>query len=183
LNAADPLGVRISGVTPGDTLELVSAVGLASFEEDSENEGISSLIGIVAAGAQVTATAFGAPEATPVIQAGAEFAKDRFKERSVRRRFETRTAWTRARSTRPARRAVSSYASQRHTASTTAARTRSSGSSHRAPDRRQRPEHLHGNAYFIRRGMGATRSREGGDLFVVAWDYIFSDNAGSTNYT
>ena len=41
-----------------------------------------------------------------------------------------------------------------------------------------RPQHMGRNANFIRRGMGPTRSRRGGDLFLVAWDFEFSDNAG-----
>jgi hypothetical protein len=84
LNAADYLGVMISGVKQNDIIEIISATGLASFGEDTENEFAGAIIGIIAAGATATATAFGAPEAAPVIAAAAEFANTQFKQKQVK---------------------------------------------------------------------------------------------------
>src|SRR3954469_7673473 len=67
LNAADPTGVAVLNVKPTDTIELVFADGQASFKE-SDNSGLSGLIGIAAAGLEVTATAYGLPEVVPVIK-------------------------------------------------------------------------------------------------------------------
>jgi len=179
VNAADPLGVGILGVTPGDTLELVAAVGLASFDEEIENEGISSLIGVIAAGAQATAAAFGAPEAGPVIQAGAKFAQDRFKEKQVRSKVRD-----------PYGVDPGSQHQARQEGGILFCRPEAHGIYYSGKDEKfwikkpgnridsHRPEHLGQNANFIRRGMGPTRSRRGGDLYLVAWDHVFSDNAG-----
>ena len=84
MNAGDHLGVMISGARPTDRIDVVSATGIASFAEETENEGVGSLIGIVAAGATVAASAFGAPEAAPAIGAAEKYAKDRFKEKKVK---------------------------------------------------------------------------------------------------
>jgi hypothetical protein len=84
LNAADHLGVMISGAREHDTVEIVSATGIASFAEETRNEGIASLIGVVGVGADLLATAFGAPEAKPVIDAGVKYAQDQFKEEKVK---------------------------------------------------------------------------------------------------
>ena len=84
LNAADPHGLMISGAKPTDTIEFVLADGLASFAEETENEGVGALIGIVAAGANLGAAAFGAPEAAPLIAAAEKFATEQFKEKQVK---------------------------------------------------------------------------------------------------
>ena len=65
LNAGDPMGVGISGVKTRDTIEFVTATGIASFSEDTENAGGGAFISVVAAGAKATATAFGNPELVP----------------------------------------------------------------------------------------------------------------------
>jgi hypothetical protein len=179
LNAADPMGVAILGVTAGDTLELVSAAGLASFAEDTENEGVSSIIGIVAAGASLAASAFGAPEATPVIGAGATFAQDRFKERQVKTKRRD-----------PYGVDPGSQHKARQEGGVLICRPEAHGVYYSGNDEkfwikkpgdridRHRPDHLGRNANFIRRGMGRTMSRGAGDLYLVAWDHIFSDNFG-----
>jgi hypothetical protein len=84
LSAADFLGAMITGVTRFDTIEIVQASGRASFSEDTENEGIASLISVVATGASITAGIFGAPEIVPLIKSAEEFAKTQFKEERVR---------------------------------------------------------------------------------------------------
>jgi len=84
LSAADLFGLLISGMTKFDTIEFVSAAGIASFSEDIENEGIASFIGVVATGASVVASSFGAPEVVPIIKSAEQFAKERFKEEKVK---------------------------------------------------------------------------------------------------
>ena len=84
LNAGDPMGVGVLGVKATDTIQFVSAVGHASFSESTENKGVPAMIGIVAAGAKLTAASFGLPEAAPVIEAGSAYAKEQFKEKNVK---------------------------------------------------------------------------------------------------
>lgn len=84
LNAGDAFGVMISGVKQSDTFELVSATGISSFAEKTENKGVGAFIGIVAAGATVAASSFGLPQLAPVIGAAAKFAETHFEEKKVR---------------------------------------------------------------------------------------------------
>lgn len=85
VSAASEIGVTIHGVTAGDTIEVIDAVGIASFDEDIENEGIPGLITVLAAGGDLAASIFGHPEASPVIHAVADYAKELFKEEKVRK--------------------------------------------------------------------------------------------------
>ncbi len=72
INPADPLGVAVTNLQPGDIVEITSATGIASFS-DGHGRLISSLIGAAAiAGGAL------APEAYPFIRAGEEFAKANF---------------------------------------------------------------------------------------------------------
>lgn len=179
LNAGDPLGVAIQGVTAGDTLHVVSAVGLASFAEEVENEGASAFIGIIAAGAQVAATAFGAPEAAPIIQAGAKFAEEKFKERQVRTKRRD-----------PFGVDPGSQHKARQEGGVLICKPEAHGIYYSGRDTKfwikepgdrtdgNRPAHLGGNATFLRRGMGPTRVREDGDIYLAPWDHIFDDNFG-----
>jgi hypothetical protein len=177
LNAADPLGVGIFGVTQGDTIEPIGSTGIASFSEDIENEGISSFIGIVAAGAKAGAAAYGAPEAAPLIDAGAKFAQDRFKEKLVK--TMRRDAFGVDPGTGVKARCEGGVLVCMPSAR--GAYYSGDGRCIKAPGDRidaNRPAHLGRNAFFLRRGMGKTMSREGGDMYILAWDHIFEDNFG-----
>jgi hypothetical protein len=179
INAADPMGVAILGATPGDTLDLIFASGLASFSEEVENEGVPAFIGIVAAGATLGASAFGFPEAAPVIAAGAQFAKEKFKEKLVRTMVRD-----------PFGEDPSSHLKARREGGVLICRPEARGvySSGRDQefwikppgDRKDsnRPPHLEGKANFIRRGMERTMCREGGAFVLQPWDHIFQDNQG-----
>jgi len=79
INAADPLGISISGTQPGDYIRVSSAAGIASFTEDEGNPTASSLVGLVGAGAKVILGIGGFPEAVPLVDAAESFAKDQFK--------------------------------------------------------------------------------------------------------
>jgi hypothetical protein len=80
LAAADDLGVMISGVQPGDQIKWISATGIASFSDDTNNNGVASIIGIVGDALSLGAKIFGIPEAAPFIQAGAQYAAKQFPE-------------------------------------------------------------------------------------------------------
>jgi hypothetical protein len=57
VNAADPLGVSITGLQQGDTIQIKSASGTASFSKDTGNSILSSIIGIVADGTAAVVSA------------------------------------------------------------------------------------------------------------------------------
>ena len=84
LSAADPFGILITGMTKFDTIQFISAAGIASFSEKTKNKNIGSFIGVVATGASVAAASFGAPEIVPVIKSAEQFAKEHFKEEKVK---------------------------------------------------------------------------------------------------
>jgi hypothetical protein len=89
LNAADSAGVMITGARPTDTLEFLEADGLASFAEETKYHGIGGLIAVVAAGANLVADAFNAPEAKGLIRSAEAFAKDQFKEATANAKVRT----------------------------------------------------------------------------------------------
>jgi hypothetical protein len=51
VNPADPLGVAIAGLQPGDLVQIRQATGLASFSKDTGNPLIASILTLVADGA------------------------------------------------------------------------------------------------------------------------------------
>jgi hypothetical protein len=57
INAADPLGVSITGLQPGDQIQVRSATGTASFSKDTGNSILSSIVGIVADGTAAVVSA------------------------------------------------------------------------------------------------------------------------------
>jgi hypothetical protein len=77
LNSADSMGIAIVGVKNGDRLIVENAAGIASFS-DGNGKIFKGIVAVVAAAAEVGATALEAPEAAPIIQAGATFATEQF---------------------------------------------------------------------------------------------------------
>jgi hypothetical protein len=180
INAADPFGVMISGVKPTDTIEFVSATGLASFAEDTKNEGISSLIGIVAAGANIAASAFDAPEAAGLINAGAQFAEEQFKENKVKTKRRDAFGQDPGSGLR-ARQEGGVLVSMPGAGQI----FYSGNSDHRERwikepgirDAAHMPDHVFG-AFFLQSGHDRVNSDSEGDIIIYAWDFVFDDNFG-----
>lgn len=181
LNAADPYGVMISGVMPGDTIEFVSATGTASFDEDIKNEGAAAFIGVIAVGASIVASAFGAPEAAPVIQAGADYAKTRFREENVRKK--RRNPFGEDPGTGHKARAeggvlVSMPSARR------AYYSGNSSNKHRwikKPGKRDlyhRPDHVRDAFFLETNSRNFQRAAAAGDIIIYPWDHKFEDNFG-----
>jgi hypothetical protein len=182
LNAADFLGVMISGVRATDTIEIVSAAGIASFAEETENEGVGAFIGILAAGATVASTSFGAPELAPVIGAAAEFAKSRFPENKVAKKlrdpFGENLDGDKARqeggvivSLPEARRIFTSGNSDHEERWIKEPGTR---------DTAHLPDHVKGKGAFFLQSRSRNKHTAGaeGDIIIYPWDYKFTDNSG-----
>src|SRR5262249_58873066 len=74
INAADPMGVSIDGLVENDTIQVMSASGIASFSDGKGNPLATSLVGLVSAGAKIYK-----PELAPAIDAGEKFAQEAFK--------------------------------------------------------------------------------------------------------
>ena len=177
LNAGDSLGVMIKGAKPTDTLRVISATGLASFAEDIENEGAGAIIGIVAAGANATAEAFGAPELKPVIDAGAAFAKDHYKEKLVKTKVrdpfgEDPASGLKARQEGGVIISMPGAAGLYYSGKEKKRWIKSPGTRTDA----NRPDHVD-QAHFLRRSM-TLRTFTAGDFIINAWDYNFTDNFG-----
>jgi hypothetical protein len=79
VNPADFLGVSISNLRQGDTIQITSASGTAGFSKDTGHPGLTSLVGLLAAGTKAVLDATGESAFDPVVAAGEQFAKDQFK--------------------------------------------------------------------------------------------------------
>jgi hypothetical protein len=181
LNATDSLGVAISGVKATDTIEFISDTGVASFAEETENEGVASFIGIVAAGASAVASAYGAPEAVPVIEKADQFAESLFKEKEVK---------TKRRDPFGEDPGTGHKARQEGGVIVSLPEARqlfySGGSDHEerwikepgTRDDAHRPDHVK-DAFFLQGGTKNQRiAGEDGSFLIAPWDYKFSDNFG-----
>ena len=181
LSAADPLGVMISGVKRTDTVEVVSSTGLASFDEDAKNEGAAAFIGIVAAGANLGAAAFGAPGLAPVIGAAAKFAKTQFKEEKVRTKrrdpfgedpgtgLKARAEGGVLMSMPEARQAFYSGNGDHKERWIKVPGTR---------DDSHRPNHVLGASFLQAGSANIHAAGADGDLIIYPWDHKFEDNFG-----
>jgi hypothetical protein len=83
VNSSSVEGLRVTGVRDGDSFQLDTASGNATFAVNTQNEGIPGLISVVAVGADVAAGVFGQEELIPFINAASEYAQQRFPERQV----------------------------------------------------------------------------------------------------
>jgi hypothetical protein len=185
LNAADPLGVMISGVKTTDVIRFVSATGNASFSEETENEGVGAFIGVVAAGATATAAAFGAPELAPVIGAAEKFAKDRFKEKKVK--TKVRDAFGEDPGSGHKARQEGGVVVSLPTGATTQ-NFISGNSDHKerwikepgTRDAKHQPDHMKGRgAFFLQSGStNKGKATADGDIIIYSWDHQFADNFG-----
>jgi hypothetical protein len=181
LSAADYLGVMISGVRPNDTIEFVSSRGIASFAEETENKGVGAFIGIIGAGAKVTAAAFGAPELLPVISAAEAFAKSQFEQQEVK---------TKQRDPFGVDPSSGHKARQEGGVIVSLPEARQiyySGDSDtenrwiKKPGTRvaaNYPDHVK-DAFFLRSGsLNLYAAGAEGDIIIAPWDHIFTDNLG-----
>jgi hypothetical protein len=181
LSTTDPLGVAIRGVKPTDTIEFVECTGIGSFAEETKNDHIAAFIGIVAAGGQAVADAYGQPEVAKVIDKADQFAEDVFKEEKVK--TKRRDAFGEDPGTGHKAREEGGVI-----VSLPEARQLfySGDPDHeerwiKEPGTRDdvhRPDHVH-DAFFIRGGTSNKRiAGEAGSFLLAAWDYKFGDNFG-----
>jgi hypothetical protein len=179
LNAADDLGLCVTGVRHGDIFEHVSVAGNPSFSTETVNKGIAGLIGVVGVGAEAVATAFGHPELQPLIRDARQYAQQQFPE-----------------SERPSKRRdgygmADDGSKARQEGGVIVCEPRAQGIYYSATDRdywiqgggsrndANQPRHIPVNdAFFLNRHMGPERLHGAGDLYVCAWDHAFPDNAG-----
>lgn len=185
INAADPLGISIDGMQAGDTVQVMSASGVASFSEDKGNPLASSIVGLVATGANVAVTAAGHPEVAPVITAAEKFAQDQFKATNAK--TKRRDAF----GVDPGSGHKAKQEGGILVCLPEAQGTFYSGDGDhkerwikpdgtRADDKL--PAHIFsGSAFFPRQGFGGHNTRtasQTGQVYVVPWDWKFEDNAG-----
>jgi hypothetical protein len=183
VNAADPLGVCISGVKAFDTIEVTFPSGLASFSKDKGNPLASSIAGLVAVGAKAVSDAYGHPEADPVIDAASQFAKNEFngtgeatKFRDVYGRDPGSGGWGLAEGgvlvCLPEAGGTLYSGDGDH-------RERWAGQPRRTTERRSPPKHVGRNGFFLgEKSSNKHTCRKDGDIFILAWDEAYADNAG-----
>ncbi|HEX5268827.1 MAG TPA: hypothetical protein VFW33_00005 [Gemmataceae bacterium] len=184
VNAADPLGVSVEGMQAGDTVQVLSASGIASYSEDKGNPLASSLVGLVAAGAKVVVGAEGAPEVAPAIAAAETFAKDQFKATNAKTKRRD-----------PFGVDPGSGQKAREEGGLLVCLPEAGGTFYSGDgDHKNRwvkgdgtrtnenmPEHFNYNAFFPRQGFPDHNTRvvrQSAPMYVVPWDWKFEDNAG-----
>jgi hypothetical protein len=184
INAADPLGVSIDGLEAGDQVQVMAASGIASFSKDKGNPLASSIVGLVATGGKIAVTAKGLSEAVPAIDAAEKIAKDQFKATNSKR--ELRDAF----GVEPSSGNMARQEGGLLVCLPEAGGTFYSGNN----DHKDRwvggkgertdehlPAHFNYNAFFPMRGDDSHNTRivrGSGQMFVLAWDWDFEDNAG-----
>lgn len=180
VTASQPFGVGVSGVTDGDTFELVNAVGNATFDQDTDNAGVSGLITIVAAGASLTAAAFGAPELAPIINGAGAALAQQFPEQQ--HNAKPRDVFGQIAGSSEFARAEGGLI----VCSPDALGIFESGDSDHqnrwirsSTDRRDehRPPHVFA-AFFLQRDRQPRVLDGDGDLIIAPWDHKFEDNVG-----
>lgn len=186
LSSCDNLGVAITGVEAGDSVQIVSATGIASFAEETKNAYAGAYIGIVAAGAKVTAAAFGAPEVAPLIDAAAALAETRFQTAKVKTKRRDPFGQDPG-SGHKARQEGGVLISIPRPGVTTQIYY-SGNDDHKdrwikkpgVRDFTHYPKHVPpAGAHFLLSGASNSRQASGaGDIIMVAWDHDFQDNYG-----
>lgn len=183
LNSGDSMGVMISGVKATDTIDFVSATGIASFSETTKNKGVGAIIGIVAAGATLTASAFGMPGLAPLIGAAEKFAASQFEEKKVKtkRRDPFGEDPGSGHKARQEGGVIVSMPSARQI-------FYSGNDDHQerwiqkpgTRDYAHLPDHVKGTgAFFLQsRRSNKNKSDSDGDIIIAPWDHDFEDNFG-----
>jgi hypothetical protein len=183
INAADPLGISIDGMQAGDYVQILSASGIASFSEDKGNPLASSIVGLVAAGANVAVSAAGAPEVVPIINAAEKFAQDQFKATNAKtKRRDTfgvdPGSGHKARQEGGILICLPEAGGTFYSGDGDRKNRWIQGDGVRTDDKL--PAHLFG-AFFPRQGFNDHNTRmvrQGGPMYIVPWDWKFEDNAG-----
>lgn len=185
INVADPLGISIDGVQAGDQVQVVTAAGLASFSEDKGNELATSIIGLVAKGVNIVLGAADAPEVKPLIDAAETFAKDQFKATNaktmIRDPFGVEpTTGLKSRRNGGLLVCLPEAGGTYYSGDWNHEDRGIQGNGVRTDD--QLPTHIPvSHVYFPIQGNPQHNTRimgQSGQMFVLAWDYKFDDNAG-----
>jgi hypothetical protein len=185
LNAADPLGISIDGLQAGDHVQVMTATGLASFSEDQGNELASSIVGLVAKGANVALDIANLPEVKPLVDAAEQFAKDQFKathaKTMIRDAFGVEpTTGAKSRRNGGLLVCLPEAGGAFYSGDWNHEERGIQGDATRTDD--HLPTHIPvGSAFFPIQGdpQQDTRvMRQSGQMIILAWDYKFDDNAG-----
>lgn len=176
VNAADALGISVDGLKAGDQVQVISASGVASYSQSKGNPIASSLVGLAAAGAKVAV-----PEISPVITAAEKFAKEQFKATNAK--TKVRDAF----GVEPG-----SGGKAQQEGGLLVCLPEAGGTFYSGRDRNRwikkdgtrldenLPDHVFGS-FFPRQGLVNHNIRtvqQPGQMFVLAWDFAFDDNAG-----
>lgn len=182
LNAADSIGAMIAGMKAGDTISITSASGIASFSQSSGSLA-ASLIGLTAsvAGGVVIAEG-GNKDATKMIVDGAtKFAEAEFKKDKVKKK--RRDAFGVDPGTQHKARQEGGVLICFPEAGGTlySGKDKKLWIKHHAPRTdAERPGHVTDGIFLVKGDTNHMSRRIGadGEIYIVAWDHKFRDNAG-----
>lgn len=184
INAADDMGISVLGLQPNDVVQVTSAAGIASFSTDKGNPIASSIVGLVGVGAKAGLGLAGFPEFIPVINEVEKFAQKEFKATNAKtkRRDAYGVDPSSGHKAKQEGGIVVAFpeAGEPYYSGNNAHKERWIKSDGTRTDD-HRPDHvvygffpIAGNhPHNTRKVFGANAP-----LYVLAWDHIFSDNAG-----
>ncbi len=182
VNAADPLGVSISGLAATDHVTLLSAAGIASFSEDKGNPLVSSIIAVIddVVSGILKATGAGAV-LSPLVDAGAKFAENQFKPSNVK--TKKRDAYGIDPGTGAIAREEGGVlitlpaAGGPYYSGDGDHKTRWIQVGNSRSDALRPPQVVHG--YFpVQNADNSRIAGAAGDVYITPWDWKFDDNAG-----
>ena len=175
LNSADSMGIAIVGVKDGDRLIVENATGIASFSEGN-GKTIAGIVSVIATAAQAGAAIIGAPEAAPIIEAGAAFATQQYGQPSRgKQRDPFGLEGTTLRRCEGGVLIAFPTAGGVYDSKGGCVKGSDDTNGNRSDNRR--PDHMT-DAVFLMRSVRERPIRGDGVLSLVAWDRKFEDNQG-----
>jgi hypothetical protein len=188
INPADPLGIVIEGVEPGDKVTVLTVAGVASFAKNTGNPLASSIIGLVGRAAEIGAPLLGYGAATPFINVAAQWAQQQFAATGAPEKCRDGFgvdpgSGHKARAeggvliTMPGGPGSGPFYSGDDSTEGRKRWIKSPGDR----DYLHNPDHVGAQGFFPVRDQPAQNNRRvarPGEIFVTPWDWKFADNAG-----
>lgn len=184
INAADPLGISISGVRPTDYITVSSVDGLCTFDQDKGNPNASSIVGIIGDGLNAVLNMTGVGAAVSQMTSAAEtFAQKQFKGtgqgQDVRDGFGRQPNGNIERQEGGILISLPQADGPYYSGQSEARWVKQANPQTRA-DQNRPPQVVYG--FYpqpnVPRPANGRQCGSAGEIYITPWDHAFSDNAG-----
>jgi hypothetical protein len=187
VNPADPLGVSISGLKKGDTIEVTSATGLGSFSKNTGHPLLSSIVGALAEGTKAYLDSQGDQQYDSIVDTSSKLITDQLKATGDAQQFRDPFGLDPAGGWGLEEGGVllcMPQAQGPYYSGDPDHRDHWATQPRRVTDRRGLPAYLAGQArthpfFFLGRSTkNSGVCEQDGEAYLLAWDFAFTDNAG-----